>query len=54
MCDDSPAERRYWMQKIEQFRKEMEQEELARQRTPATAPATPAKPTVEEPQPLPV
>ena len=54
MCDDSPAERRYWMQKMEQLRKEMEQEELARQRKPATAPAAPAKPTAEEPEPLPV
>ena len=51
MCDDSPAERRYWMQKIEQLRKEMEQEELARQRKAATSPA---KPTAEEPEPLPV
>ena len=54
MCDDSPAERRYWMQKIEQLRKEMEQEELARQRKTATVPVTPAKPTAEEPEPLPV
>ena len=54
MCDDSPAERRYWMQKIEQLRKEMEQEELARQRKPATVPAAPAKPAAEEPEPLPV
>lgn len=56
MCDDSPAERRFWIEKMAQMRKEMEQEELARQRKPATAPATPAKPTaeVEEPQPLPV
>ncbi len=54
MCDDSPAERRYWIQKMEQLRKEMEQEELERQRKPATAPAVPGKPTAEEPQPLPV
>jgi hypothetical protein len=51
MCDDSPAERRFWIQKMEQVRKEMEQEELERQRQPAT---TPAKPAAEEPQPLPV
>ena len=54
MCDDSPAERRYWMQKMEQLRKEMEQEELARQRKPVAAPAASAKHTDEEPQPLPV
>lgn len=40
--------------KMEQLRKEMEQEELERQRKAATPPAAPAKPTagVEEPQPL--
>ena len=54
MCDDSPAERRYWIQKMEQLRKEMEREELERQRKPATVPAVPAKPTGGEPQPLPV
>lgn len=52
MCDDSPAERMYWIQKMEEMRKRMEQEELARQRKPA--PAAPAKPTADEPEPLPV
>ena len=51
MCDDSPAERMYWIQKMEEMRKQTEQEELARQHKPATAPA---KPTAEEPEPLPV
>mgnify|MGYP001599073955 CR=1 FL=1 len=56
MCDDSPAERRCWIEKMAQLQKEMEQEELARQRKPAAAPAMPAKPAAEaeEPQPLPV
>lgn len=54
MCDDSPAERRFWIRKMEELRKQMEQEEAARQRQPASAPAAPAKPAGEEPQPLPV
>ena len=56
MCDDSPAERMYWIGKMEEMRKQMEQEELERQRKAATLPAAPAKPAagVEEPEPLPV
>lgn len=54
MCDDSPAERRFWIEKMEEMRKRKEQEELARQRKPATTPAAPAKPTADEPEPLPV
>jgi hypothetical protein len=54
MCDDSPIERRYWMRRVEQLRKEMEREDLERQRK-AAAPATPAKPGTgtKEPEPLP-
>ena len=29
MCDDSPAERRFWIQKMEEMRKQTEQEERA-------------------------
>jgi len=54
MCDDSPAERRFWIQKMEQVRKEMGQEERERQRKAATLPAAPEQPAAEEPQPLPV
>ena len=54
MCDDSPAERRFWIQKMEQMRKEMEQQERERQRPAAAPPAAPAKPTADEPEPLPV
>ena len=42
MCDDSPMERRYWMRRVEQLRKDMEREDLERQRK-AAAPAAPAK-----------
>lgn len=54
MCDDSPAERRYWIRKMEEMRKQTEQEDLARQRKPATAPAAPATPKADELEPLPV
>lgn len=54
MCDDSPAERRYWIRKVEQLRKEMEQEERERQRKAAAPPAAPAKPAAKESQLLPV
>ncbi|HZM43187.1 MAG TPA: beta-propeller fold lactonase family protein [Burkholderiales bacterium] len=50
MCEDSRSERRYWMQRVEQLRKEMEQEDLARE---VGAPPGPAAGSVE-PQPLPV
>jgi hypothetical protein len=55
MCDDSRVERQYWMRRVEQLRKEMEREDLERQRK-AAALATPAKPKsgVAEPKPLPV
>jgi hypothetical protein len=52
MCDDSPAERQYWMRKVEQLRKQMEREELERQRKAATAP--PAKPEAGTGAPEPV
>jgi len=54
MCDDSPVERRYWMRRVEQLRKQMEQEDLERQ-SRAGAPAAPAKPGTgaAEPEPLP-
>lgn len=53
MCDDSPAERRFWIEKMEEMRKQMEQEELARQRKPATTPAAPGK-GIEQEEPVPV
>ena len=42
MCDDSRAERRYWMQRVEALQKEMEQEDLERQRSHAVPSARPA------------
>lgn len=54
MCDDSPAERRYWIRKMEQMRKEMEQEARQRERKAAAPPAAHEKPAAGEPQPLPV
>ena len=42
MCDDSRAERRYWMQRVEALQKEMEQEDLERQRAQARPSARPA------------
>lgn len=53
MCDDSPAERMYWIAKMEEMRKQMEQEELERQRKAATPPAAPGK-GVEQEEPVPV
>ena len=53
MCDFGHTERLYWMRRMEQLRKEMEQEELERQRK-AAAPATPAKPETGAEQPEPV
>jgi hypothetical protein len=43
MCDFGYSERRYWIRRIEAYKKEMEQEELERQRK-AAAPAKPAQP----------
>jgi hypothetical protein len=31
MCEDSRAERRYWMRRVDELRKQMEREELERQ-----------------------
>ena len=45
MCDDSRAERRYWVQRVEALQKEMEQEDRERQRAQAKPSARPA--TVE-------
>ena len=52
MCDGGYVERLYAMRRLEQMRKEMEQEELERQRKAAA----PAKPEVgaEQPEPVPV
>jgi hypothetical protein len=54
MCDDSPAERRYWIRKMEQMRKEMELEDRERERQAAAPSVAPQKPAAGEPQPLPV
>ncbi len=55
MCDYGYSERQQWIRRIEAFRKEMEREELERQRK-AAAPAKPAQPEAGavEPEPLPV
>jgi len=52
MCDYGYSERQHWIQRIEAFKKQMEQEEMERQRKAAT-PAQPQAPAVE-PEPLPV
>ncbi|MBI3042172.1 MAG: hypothetical protein HYY78_05015 [Betaproteobacteria bacterium] len=54
MRDDSPAERRYWISKVEEMRKQMDQEELERRRKAATPPASPVKAMAGAGQPLPV
>ena len=55
MCDYGYSERKQWILRIERFRKEMEQEDLERQRK-AAASTTPARPenSAVEPEPLPV
>jgi len=55
MCDYGYSERQHWIRRIEAFKKEMEQEDLERQRK-AAAPAKPAQPEAGavEPEPLPV
>ena len=54
MCDFGCSERQYWIRRIEAYKKEMEQEELERQRK-AAAPARPAQPQsgTVEPEPIP-
>ena len=55
MCDGY-VERMYCMRKVEALRKEMEQEELERQRQAAAVPAKPVKPAAGagQPESLPV
>ena len=53
MCDGGYVERLHMMRRMEQLRKEMEQEELERQRK-AAVPATPAKAETGAVQPEPV
>jgi len=55
MCDYGYSERKQWIRRIEAFRKQMEQEDLERNRK-TTTPAVPAKPqgSAVEPEPLPV
>ena len=52
MCDGGYVERLHMMRRMEQLRKEMEQEELERQRK--VAPTAPAKPETGAVQPEPV
>ena len=54
MCD-SYQERLYWIRRIEQMRKEMEQAEDLKKQAKTTAPAKPAAPEmgVEEHEPVP-
>ena len=52
MCDGGYVERLYLMRRMEQLRKEMEQEELERQRK-AAAPVKPETGAVQ-PEPVPV
>ena len=49
MCDDSRVERQYWMRRVDELRRQMEQEDLERQRGMAAAPGTAAS---VEPRPL--
>ena len=55
MCDYGYSERKQWIRRIEAFRKQMEQEDLERNRK-AAVPATPEKQQTRavEPEPLPV
>ena len=53
MCDYGYSERKQWILRIEQFRKEMEREDLERQRKAAAVPAKPES-GAAEPEPLPV
>src|SRR5688572_17655783 len=50
MCDDSRAEKRYWMRRVDELRRQMEREELARE---VGAPPKTAAGSIE-PRPLPV
>ena len=52
MCDDSRAQKQYWIRRMEEFRRQMEQEDLERQRDSAAPPGPAAGPM--EPQQLPV
>ena len=52
MCDDSRAQKQYWIRRMDEFRRQMEQEELERQRGSAAPPGPAAGPM--EPQQLPV
>lgn len=54
MCGDY-NERRYWIRRIEEMRKEMERAEEQKKRTAAPTPAKPAVPEtgVEEHEPVP-
>jgi len=50
MCDDSRAEKQYWMRRVDELRRQMEREDLERQRDMAPPPGTAAGSV--EPQPL--
>jgi hypothetical protein len=50
MCDDSRAEKQYWMRRMDELRRQLEREDLERQRGMAAAPGTAAGSV--EPRPL--
>jgi hypothetical protein len=52
MCDDSYVDRQYWIRHVEQFRKQMEREELERQRKAATPKKPETGAVAPEPQPV--
>lgn len=50
MCDTSRAEKQYWMRRMDELRRQLEREDLERQRGMAAAPGTAAGSV--EPRPL--
>jgi hypothetical protein len=50
MCDDSRAEKQYWMRRVDELRRQVEREDLERQRDMAPPPGTAAGSV--EPRPL--
>jgi hypothetical protein len=42
MCDGSRVERQYWIRRMDELRRQMEREDLERQRTTVAAPGTAA------------
>ena len=42
MCDGSPVEKQYWMRRMDEMRRQMEREDLERQRGMAVRPGTAA------------